>query len=183
MRGALATVAAALACGLAGCASLIPGPGATTASKVAQAQATHEYPSGPPPRERVLGGGSASAAAAVRAYADAYINWTAATITRDMLALATESVGQARSAAALAASQTAGDYELQRGGIANSGTVEAVAPLAGRPTAYVVVTREQTTATNTNAYQGLRPAWHVTLATVSEVAPGQWAVSGWQPES
>ena len=32
---------------------------------------------------------------------------------------------------ALAAAQTAGDYELQRGGIANSGTVEAVAPLAG----------------------------------------------------
>ena len=58
------------------------------------------------------------------------------------------------------------DYELQRGGIANSGTVEAVAPLPGRRDQYVVVTRERTTATDTTAYQGLRPAWHVALATV-----------------
>ena len=31
----------------------------------------------------------------------------------------------------LAAAQTANDYELRRGGIANGGSVEAVAPLAG----------------------------------------------------
>jgi hypothetical protein len=131
----------------------------------------------------VLGGGSPTAVAAVRAFATAYINWTASTVAREMLALALSSVGQARSATALAASQTAGDYELRRGGVANSGTVEEVAPLPGRPDAYLVVTRERTTATNTTAYAGLRPEWHVTVATVAQVAPGRWAVSGWQPES
>jgi hypothetical protein len=83
----------------------------------------------------------------------------------------------------LAAAQTANDYELQRGGIANSGQVEAVAALANQPHQYVVVTREATSATNTTAYQGLRPAWHVTIATVTELGPGRWAVSNWQPES
>jgi hypothetical protein len=47
----------------------------------------------------------------------------------------------------------------------------------------VVVTLESTSATNTTAYQGLRPAWHVALATVTEQQPGQWVVSGWQPEN
>ena len=100
-----------------------------------------------------------------------------------MLALAAGSVGQARSVVALAASETAGDYELRRGGIANSGTVEAVAPLPGHPSEFVVVTRERTTATNVSTYAGRAPAWHVTLATVREVARGVWAVSGWEPES
>ena len=100
-----------------------------------------------------------------------------------MRELASESVGQARSAMQLAAAQTAQDYELQRGGIANSGTVEAVAPLFGRRGQYVVVTRELTTATATTAYQGLRPAWHVAIAAVVQLRPGQWVVSRWQPES
>ena len=100
-----------------------------------------------------------------------------------MQVLALASVGQARSAMALAAAQTQNDYELRHGGIANSGVVEAVAPLPGRRNEFVVVTREQTTATNTSAYAGLRPAWHVAVAGVTEIAPGQWVVSRWQPES
>jgi hypothetical protein len=170
---------------LSGCASLAQSTATTPAqSSVAIAQTTHEYPSPPPPSERVLGAGSAGAVAAVQAFATAYINWSAPTVARDMLVLAARSVGQARSATELAAAQTAGDYELRRGGIANSGTVEAIASLAGAPSnEYVVVTRERTTATNTNAYQGLRPAWHVTLATVRQLTPGHWVLSGWQPES
>jgi hypothetical protein len=82
----------------------------------------------------------------------------------------------------LAGAGTAQDYELQRGGIANSGTVEAIASLRGRANRYVVVTLERTTATNTNAYQGLRPAWHVAIATVTRVGTG-WVLSGWQPET
>jgi hypothetical protein len=119
---------------------------------------------------------------AVRSFADAYINWTADTVGRDMSRLAAASVGQARSALQLAAAQTAGDYELKRGGIANSGTVEAIAPLPGSRHQYVVVTREQTSATADAAYHGLRPAWHVAIATVARV-PGGWVLSGWQPES
>ena len=154
----------------------------TTPPKLAQAEKTHEYPSPPPPPETGTGG-TGTAARAVRAFATAYINWTAATIARDMASLAAQSVGQARSAMTLAAAETADDYELQRGGIANHGTVEAVAPLPRKPGQYVVVTLESTSATNTTAYQGLRPAWHVALATVTEQQPGQWVVSAWQPEN
>jgi hypothetical protein len=126
---------------------------------------------------------AAAPAAAVRAFAQAYINWNASSVSDDMAALARRSVGQARSAMQLAAAQTAQDYELQRGGVANQGRVEAVAALAGPPGQYVVVTRERTTATATTAYQGLAPAWHVAVATVSRLGAGRWVVSGWQPEN
>ena len=72
----------------------------------------------------------------------------------------------------LAAAQTARDYELRRGGLANSGIVEAIAPVIGQRDTYAVVTRERTTATATDAYRGLAPSWHVALATVTgEPAP------------
>jgi hypothetical protein len=119
----------------------------------------------------------------VRAFAEVYINWDADTVTARLRRLAAGSVGQARSAMELAAAQTAGDYELRRGGIANRGTVEAVAPLSGSSARFIVVTRERTTATLTTAYQGLRAAWHVTLAAATRLGPGRWVVSGWQPES
>jgi hypothetical protein len=170
------------------CALAATGCGAThrtapaTPSKLAQAEANREYPSAPPPPETATGATS-TAAQAVRAFATAYINWTAQTVAGDMESLAARSVGQARSAMALAAAQTADDYELRRGGISNHGTVEAVSQLAGKPNQYVVVTLESTSATNTTAYQGLKPAWHVALASVTEQQSGQWVVSGWQPEN
>jgi hypothetical protein len=197
------TVASALIGIVAGgCASLAPAPrqpaatsrtattsrttttgrtATSSSSAVARAQTTHEYPGPAPPRQSAAG--SASPAAAVAAFANAYINWNAETVAADMQTLAGQSVGQARSEMELAAAQTGSDYELRRGGIANSGTVEAVAALGGTGGRYVVVTRERTTATATSAYQGLRPAWHVALASVARVGPGRWAVSGWQPES
>ncbi len=154
----------------------------SSVSKLARAQVTHEYPS-PPPHPQTAVAASASAAQAVRVFALGYVNWNADTVVAQMRRLANRSIGQARSAMQLAAAQTAGDYELQRGGIANHGTVEAVAPLRGAGARYVVVTREWTTATLSAAYQGLRPAWHVAVASVSELSQGQWVVSGWQPES
>jgi len=153
-------------------------------NRLAQAQATHEYPS-PAPDEQTAVGAAPTAMQAVGAFADSYINWTAPTVSAQMRALAARSIGQARSVVSLAAAQTAQDYELQRGGIANRGRAEAIAPLLGgrSPNRYVVVTRERTSATNTTAYQGLRPAWHVAVATVTQLSPGRWVVSGWQPES
>ncbi len=153
----------------------------SAAAKLAQAQLTHEYPS-PPPRQ-TASRGQASPVVAIEAFATAYINWTAPTVAGQMRALAALSIGQARSEMALAAAQTAQDYELRRGGIANSGTVQAVAPVLGRRDQYAVVTRELTTAANTDAYQGLRPAWHVTLATVTQLSAGGWVLSAWQPEN
>ena len=100
-----------------------------------------------------------------------------------MRALAARSVGQARAAMTLAAAETAGDYELQQGGIANSGTVEAVAPLAATPNEYVVVTPSRQapptpppTGTRTRL---ARRARH----RAASMPGGGWALSGWQPEN
>jgi hypothetical protein len=176
--------ALAVALGIALCAGCGARQGTTPAkrSKLGQAQATHEYPS-PTPRPQTATGARSTAAQAVRAFATAYINWSAETVAADMASLAARSVGQARSAMTLAAAQTADDYELQRGGIANHGTVQAVAPLPHEPNRYVVITLESTSATNTTAYQGLRPAWHVALATVTELPGAGWVLSDWQPEN
>jgi len=188
---ALAGVVAALALG--GCAGLALPPVQTTTAtrstathgspvvaKLRRAQATHELPSPATPQ---YAPGSASPAQAIRMFAERYVNWTAADVVRRMTALAGSSVGQARAAMTLTAAQVRGDRTLGEAGIANHGSVEAVAPLAGRGHRYVVVTREWTTATYTTAYEGLPPAWHVTLVTVSRVTGSRWAVSAWQPEN
>jgi hypothetical protein len=120
---------------------------------------------------------------AVEGFADTYINWDAHNVAVRLRALAAQSVGQARSGMALAAAGAAKDYELRQGGIANAGTVQAIAPLRNRANQFVVVTLERTTASNTTAYAGLRPAWHLAIATVVRLSGGQWALSGWQPEN
>ncbi len=148
---------------------------------VARAQRTHEIPT-PAPSQKALGGWR-SPVEAVHVFAQWYINWRADTVATHLRVLAAVGIGQARSAMALAAGQVARDSSLKLGGIANSGTVEAIALVTGERNVYAVVSREQTTATNTNAYQGLRPAWHVTLATVTEVDGRLWTISGWQPEN
>jgi hypothetical protein len=181
-RAAASLAAAWVALVPAACAPLnTTARGRTAAAGVAQAERTHELPSKPRAGASPQGHPSPDPERAVRAFADAYINWTAATVTARLRALAGLSVGQARAAMTLAASETARDYELRRGGVANHGTVEVVARL--RPGQYVVVTRELTSASVSDAYRGLRPAWHVALATVTRVAGGGWALSGWQPEN
>jgi hypothetical protein len=148
---------------------------------VARAQRTHEIPT-PAPAQTALGGWR-SPVQAVQVFAQEYINWTAASVAARLRVLAQAGVGQARSAMTLAAAQVSHDSSLELGGIANSGTVEAIAPVTGERNVYAVVTRERTTATNTSAYEGLRPGWHVTLATVTEVDGWLWTISGWQPEN
>jgi type IV pilus biogenesis protein CpaD/CtpE len=176
-------LAAAVTLGLSGCAAIAARSTTTSGSRspVAVAERTHEYPAPVPAAERAPG--SPSAAAAVFAFANGYINWNAHTVVADLRWLAADSVGQARSAMQIEAAQVAADYELRGGGVANAGTVEAVALLRGSKDDYVVVTQESTTATATDAYRGLRPAWHVTIATVRREPSGAWVLSGWQPES
>lgn len=157
-------------------------PATSSAPAVVQgAQRTHEVPT-PASPERVSHP-AAGGAAAVTAFAQRFINWSPRTVSGVMNDLAQSSVGQARSAMALAAAQVAGTDGIAQNGISNSGTVESVAPLRGAAGRFVVVTRERTTATLTGAYDGLRPAWHVTVATVAELPGGGWVVSGWQPEN
>jgi hypothetical protein len=161
-----ALVCLAVAVGFGGCSTLSAAPSSPPAQPV------HQTALALP-----------TATDTIEAFTTGYINWTAATVKVRMRALAKLSIGQARSAVLLLAAQTAQDYELARAGIANSGTVEAVAPLPGSSDEYVVVTRERTTASNSSAYQGLAPAWHLALAGVSRLAQGGWAVSSWQPEN
>ena len=156
-------------------------PAARLRATVARAQRTHEIPT-PAPADKALGGWH-SPVQAVQVFAQWYINWTAATVATRLHVLAQAAIGQARSAMTLAAGQVGHDSSVALGGIANSGTVEAIAPVTGQDNVYAVVTRERTTATNTKAYQGLRPAWHVTLATVTKVFGHLWTISGWQPEN
>jgi hypothetical protein len=128
-------------------------------------------------------GGSVSPQTAVIRFANAYINWNYADVAVRLSALARISVGQARSAMQLAAAQVSADSTLRGSGIANQGSVEAVGAIAGHPDQWAVVTLEQTSASRSSAYQGLAPAWHVTVATVQRQPGGSWVVSGWQPES
>jgi hypothetical protein len=150
------------------------------ASPFTAAQRTHEVPTPVPPP--TVAGGWHSPAEAVQEFATAYVNWNYRTVSPHLRALSEVSVGQARSMLAMAAAQVGRDGELRRGQLANSGVVEAIGPVRGRSDQYAVVTRERTTAANTNAYQGLAPAWHVALATVTRVR-GLWVLSAWQPLS
>jgi hypothetical protein len=179
--GAVLTAGAVAGCGLPrGGAGANAGP-ATIPATVATAQRTHEIPTPAPPQKAL--GGWRSPVQAVEVFAQWYINWTADTVATHLRVLAQAGIGQARSAMTLAAGQVGKDSSLKLGGIANSGTVEAIAPVTGERNVYAVVTRERTTATNTSAYHGLRPAWHVTLATVTQVDGRLWTISGWQPEN
>jgi hypothetical protein len=159
------------------------GPATTPLSQatVARAQRSHEIPT-PAPVEKAVGGWR-SPVQAVQVFAQWYINWTAGTVASHLHVLSQIAVGQARSAMTLAAGQVGHDSSIALGGIANSGTVEGIAPVTGERDVYAVITRERTVATQTNAYQGLRPGWHVTLATVTEIGGRLWTISGWQPEN
>jgi hypothetical protein len=198
-RAPLATlIAAVLAAALTGCSlgggnpattpgSTAAGAGSTArtgpsvAGVAARADRTHEVPT-PPGSEPVVGGWR-SPTEAVYAFATQYINWNAQDVSPRLRALARVSVGQARSAASAAASETASDDELKQGQIANSGVVEAIAPVIGHRYEYAVATREQTTASATDAYRGIAPEWHLAVATVTRLASGLWVLSDWQPEN
>jgi hypothetical protein len=157
------------------------GDGSSTAGLVARADRTHELPT-PAGRQHVMGGWR-SPTDAVYVFATQYINWNSRDVSARLRALASVSVGQARSAVSAAASETASDDELKQGQVANSGVVEAIAPVIGHRYEYAVATREQTTGSRTHAYQGLAPEWHLAVATVTRVGGGLWVLSGWQPEN
>ena len=196
---ALALVAV-IAFGLAGCGGAAPAPSATraltttpattpttpatatpSAATLARARRVHELPT--PHGRQTVAGGWRTPAAAIEAFAVTYINWTAATVAPRLRALAESSVGQARAAVTEQAAEADRDGELQRGEIANAGSVEAIGPLAGSADRFAVVTRERTTATASTAYRGLAAAWHVAIATVTRRPDGLWVLSGWQPEN
>lgn len=186
---------AVLALALAGCGIRLAaqppvqgrgaGSGAGATRKAAQPKPVdNEVPT--PPGKAEHAEGAPTPTTAVRTFAHAYINWSAADVAKHLRTLARGSVGQARTELQLEAAETKGDSELHSGGVANSGAVEAVSRLRGTGGGdrYVVVTLERTSASASSAYEGLAPAWHVAVATVRPGDQGhRWVVSGWQPES
>lgn len=120
--------------------------------------------------------------AAVTAFAELYVNWTYATLADTRQRLGEIAVGEAAAAQRRAAAETRGDYELRRGKVENHGEIVTVAPQRDAPSSghFVVVTRE--TTTGVGAYDGLPPAYHVTLVT-TEAVDGGYAVSSWRPQS
>ena len=176
-----ATATATVATTAAASTAVAAASGSPDAAAIARARSTHELPT--PGGHVLVRGGWRTPTAAVSAFADTYVNWTAVTVAPRLRALAAASVGQARSELILEAGEVARDRELQAGGIANSGTVEAVAPVRGRARRYAVVTRESTRAARGEVYRGLMPEWHVSVATVVRRSDGLWVLSGWQPEN
>jgi hypothetical protein len=178
-----------------GCGIAVPattGAGAPSAQTAPPPSSPHQNPTSPfaaparaprPASHQPNPYNSPLAAEALVAFANEYINWNSHNVASVMRLLASQSIGQAHAEMELAAGETARDYELHRGGIANSGQVEGVAPCGGPGGRWVIVTREKTTATASNAYQGLAPAWHVIVGKAVELRPGRWAISLWQPES
>jgi len=160
------------------------GPAASAPPRLRRAEPTSAAPAREVPTRRSARlGGFGTPQLAVTKFADAYINWNYADVAARLTALAEASVGQAREAMQLAAGQVSADSTLRGGGIAHEGTIEAVGRIAGRPDEWAVVTLEQTTASDSSAYDGLAPEWHVTVASVKQEPGGGWVVSGWQPES
>jgi hypothetical protein len=153
-------------------------------SPVGRTQTTGTYPTAPPPSATTspaTGGLGPTPKAALTHFGRLYTNWTAKTVAGQYQSLSRRSVGQAARSLAQTARQARDNSELLRDGVTNRGTIESIAPRRGHPNAYIIVTRE-TTGAASGAYDGLTPAYHVTLAQVQQVAGG-WTVSAWQLQS
>ena len=119
--------------------------------------------------------------AALARYALLYINWTAADVAAEERELAAISLGQARAQALQAATSVAGDPELTKSAVSNTGTVIAISSGRGAATGlWVLVTREQTTGQGD--YAGLPPTLHVIYAQLTHTTTG-WVVTRWQPQN
>jgi len=133
------------------------------------------------PSRSALASAAPSPTAAIRRFAELYINWNASTLVDHRRQLAAISIGEASSTETRAIAETRKDYELRRSRIANHGRIVAITPtLPPRPGVYLVITRERTTGAG--IYAQLQPAYHLTIATVARIRGG-WAVRQWHPQT
>lgn len=183
-RHGVVVLAAAVALVLAGCGLADPyqhptsTPTASTTPAIVdnEVQPTHPYRDSRRPAAPAV-----TPALAIERFAGLYINWTYRTLAAHRRQLADMAIGTAAAAQRRGAVESSHDYELAQGKVVNRGQLVAVAPRRpGRVGDYVVVTRETTSGTDT--YDGLPPAYHVTLASVQAV-PGGYAISAWDPQN
>lgn len=177
---ALCTVLAAGV--LAGCAN--PDAPSTAGSRPAgsspQNAGEPRAPAPPSSAAQLPSGVRSSPGAAVRAFAERYVNWDYRTLAADQRNLAAISVGAARLSERQAAAASARDSTIARAHVYNRGSIVSVAPDALRGGWWTIVTRERTGGDQ--QYEGLPAAYHVTLAQLASV-PGGWAVKQWLPQS
>lgn len=174
-------ITVALAPLIAGCgyASQISGPSGKSAdlTPLGEREGTIPASAQPPAPTHPAG----TPLQAIQRFVALYANWTYRTLRSHESELATMSVGAARDTALEGAARAERDTTIRRGHLANQGAAVAISPLlAGSPSDYVVVTKEQTTGDQ--EYAGVAPAYHVILAAVQKVS-GKWAVSLWLPKS
>jgi len=158
-------------------------PGIRGGSDEEAASGSPGEPSAPPPPAPSEAGAANVQGTAVRAlgaFASLYVNWSYQDLTSRQRTLAAMSLGSARDAELQAAASSSSDETLRAAQLRNSGTVMSVARDQGEPGLWVIVTREQTGGSG--GYEGLPPAYHVTLARLAKV-PGGYAVSEWLPQS
>lgn len=124
---------------------------------------------------------ASSPAAALRRYALAYVNWTAAQLPAREHELAGLAIGQAKQAVAQTAASRSSTTALIADDVANTGQVIAVARGEGPDRSdWVAVTLEHTTGDG--PYAALPAGPHVTIARVTHLTRG-WVVSAWNPLS
>ncbi len=127
------------------------------------------------------GAASPTPQTALRRYALAYTNWSAADLPAHERQLAALAVGPARLAAEQIAASRSAIASLTQSHVANKGVVILIAAREGMARGHwVIVTREQTTGTG--PYAGLPPSLHVTLARLRRI-DHEWVVSEWRPRT
>lgn len=140
-------------------------------------------PSAPPPPSPASQAPSAvepTPQMAIEAFARLYVNWTYRTLSANQRTLAAISVGAARLSERQAAATSEADTTIARGHISNHGQIVSIAQDHRRPNTWVIVTREQTGGDA--QYEGLTPAYHVTLSQLAKL-PGGYAISQWLPQN
>ena len=185
LLAAIAAAAATLAvsgCGISNPYTATSTTSPSTSSSSSSPANPGELPAPPPPTaaSQAPADVKATPQAALRQFAQLYINWTYRTLVADQRTLAAISVAPARLSEQQAAASSAADSTITRGQIVNTGRLVSLSPSLTVPGQWVLVTRESTGGNP--AYDGLQAAYHVTLATLAHV-PGGYAISQWQPQN
>jgi len=182
MRARVAPLLALAILALGGCANpdAVSAPRAPPPSTSPQSPGEPPAPAPPSPSAQAPARVQPTPSSALAAFATLYVNWSYRTLAAKQRTLAAISVGAARASEREAAAASEADATLARARISNRGQLVSIARDLAEPERWVVVTREQTEGHG--EYEGLRAAYHVTLARLALV-PAGFVVCEWLPQS